>query len=737
MIRLEDIVDAVLAYNESADIDLIKKAYVYSAKVHSGQLRDSGEPYLSHPLAVAYLLTKLNMDEVSIAAGLLHDTIEDTYSTPEEIKDLFGEDVLFLVDGLTKIGRIQFSSEEEQQAENYRKMILALSKDIRVIIIKLVDRLHNMRTIDILPPTRKKRIAQETLNLYVPIAGRLGISWIKHELEEIAAQTLYKTEYLKVRDKLSLTKEGREAYINKVIAIVEEKLKDFGKKVKIEGRPKSFYSIHNKLQSQSLSLDEVYDLNGIRIVCETEGDCYSLLGIIHSIWTPVHGRIKDYIALPKANMYQSLHTTVVGPEGHYVEFQFRTEQMHLIAEYGIAAHWKYKAFAENKKSKLVDQSEEQFEWIRHMLEYQHEIKDPKEFLESMRLELYSDEVHVFTPKGEVKQLPKGSTALDFAYSIHTDIGHHCVGGRVDGRMVPLKYELQDGNVVDIITSSSHKPNQDLLKIAKTSRAKSKIRSFLKEEQREGGVLLGREIAAKSIRDLRLKVDDYLKDSKLLPVAQGAGFSTIENLFLAIGRGKFSVQNLISKIVPAETLDKIRESHKWSVRELIKKVTSKKERVGGEGIKIKGLDDILVRLAKCCLPVPGDRIVGLISRGRGIIVHSADCPNIVDVAYEPDQVIDVEWDLPKDSVYQVILSIKVVNKPGILGMITNAIALKGFNISDVRLDTKSSKDAAMEISIDVPDSTKLPEIIKSIKSLKGVKSAVRINKHSLTNRQEPQ
>jgi len=561
---ISDLCELLETYLDKEQVAEVYRAYLFGAEAHDGQHRISGEPYIYHPIAVARILASMRLDYRSIAAAILHDVIEDTPTAKEHLVSEFGEEVAELVDGVSKLTQIKFESQAEAQAENFRKMLLAMSRDIRVIIIKLADRLHNMRTLGVMQPDKRRRIARETLDIYAPIANRLGMHSMRLELEDLGFSALYPMRYRVLAEAVKRARGNRKEILRKIETAIKRRLRQEDLQGRIVGREKHLYSLYQKMRGKGLSFSEVFDVYAFRVIVDSVDSCYRALGVMHNLYKPVPGKFKDYIAIPKANGYQSLHTSLFGPFGVPIEVQIRTEDMDKVAEAGIAAHWLYKAGDATRNSAELRARQ----WLTDLLDMQRSAGNSLEFIENVKIDLFPDEVYVFTPKGEVKQLPKGSTALDFAYSIHTDIGHRCVGGRVDGRMVPLKYELQDGNVVDIITSSSHKPNQDLLKIVKTSRAKSKIRSFLKEEQRESGVLLGREIVAKSIRDLKLKVDDYVKDSKLLPVAQGAGFSTTENLFLAIGRGKFSVHNLTSKIIPAEILEKTRETNKWSVRELI-------------------------------------------------------------------------------------------------------------------------------------------------------------------------
>ena len=519
MVRVEDITEAIHSYNPEANIDIIWKAYVYSAKVHRGQVRLSGEPYLSHPLEVAHILTKLKMDESCVAAGLLHDTIEDTISTLEELREHFGEEILSLVDGVTKISRIEFASSEEQQAENYRKMILAMSKDIRVILIKLADRLHNMRTLEYMSTDKREKISRETLDIFAPLANRLGIGWMKLELEDPAFKYLYPDKYKEIMDRVAEKYEERVKFIENIAVVINKELDKADVKGKVIGRPKHYYSIYKKMIDQSISFDQVFDIIGLRIITDTVKDCYSILGIIHSIWKPIPGKIKDYIAMPKANMYQSLHTTVIVPPSNRVEFQIRTEEMHRIAENGIAAHWRYKEVS--KKDEKAAKIDERFAWLKHILEWQKDMKDPKEFLATMKIDLFPDEVYVFSPKGKVMSFPKGATPIDFAYYIHTDVGDKCIGAKVNGKIVPLKYNLSNGDIIEILTSPAHKPSRDWLKIVKTSRARTKIRNYLKIEEKARSITLGREITEKEIQKYNMSPSEVLKPEAISEVIKTA------------------------------------------------------------------------------------------------------------------------------------------------------------------------------------------------------------------------
>src|SRR5213082_2062655 len=552
MIRLNDILEKVSAYHPDADVDLVKKAYVYSAKVHQGQVRKSGEPYLVHPLEVAGILADLKLDEASIVAGLLHDTIEDTLAKPEEIKELFGTEVLELVEGVTKLGTFQSApavSIEEKQAENFRKMLVAMAKDIRVILVKLADRTHNMRTLEHMKPESQQRIAQETLDIYAPLANRLGIQWIKIELEDLAFRYLKPGEYADVETQLEQSQKDREKFIEDVVDLLKGKLKEAGLEAEVQGRPKHVYSIWKKMRKNGLaSVTQLHDIVAFRLILKTVPACYEALGLIHSLWKPVPGRFKDYIAIPKPNMYQSLHTTVIGPNGERIEIQMRTEEMHQVAEEGIAAHWAYK---EGKSAK----DEQKFAWLRQLMEWQQDLKDPREFLETVKVDLFTDEVFCFTPKGDVKSLPLGSTAVDFAYTVHSEVGAHCVGAKVNGKMVPLRYKLKNGDSIEILTSPNARPNKDWLSFVKTSRAQAKIRSFIKGQQRERSIDIGRDLLDREFKRFDLNFAKVLKTPEFLKAANDMGHSRAEDLVSAVGYGKLSPANIMHKLYPEKLAEK--------------------------------------------------------------------------------------------------------------------------------------------------------------------------------------
>ena len=707
MIRLNDIIDKITVYNPDVDMDLIEKAYVFSAKIHQGQVRLSGEPYLIHPLEVAGILADLKLDVATIATGLLHDTVEDTYTTLEEIDRLFGKEITSLVDGVTKISKITFGTYEERQAENFRKMLIAMAKDIRVLLIKLADRLHNMQTLEYHSKEKQKKIAKETLDIYAPLANRLGIGWIKAELEDLSFRFLEPKIYNDLAKKVAKKNEDRKAYINEVNSIISKKLVEYNLKDRIEGRSKHLFSIYQKMKRQNIDFDQVFDLIAFRIVLDTVKECYEALGIIHSIWKPVPGRFKDYIAMPKANMYQSLHTIVIGPYGERVEIQIRTEEMHRISENGIASHWKYK-----EGRSIEGKEDREFAWLRQLLEWQQELKDPREFLESVRVDLFPGDVYVFTPKGEVKEFPRGATPLDFAYSIHTDIGNHCTGAKVNGRIVPLKYQLKNGDTVKILTSTNQNPSIDWLKIVKTSRAKARIRQWIKTNERQRSIALGSEICDKDFKKYRLNFSKLVKGGELQGVLEEFNLLTVDDLLAEVGYGKLSARQIINKLIPQEKLQD--EPIGELVLERVSKKAEKKER---SGVKVRGAEDIMVRFAMCCNPLPGDDIIGYITRGRGVSVHTTDCHTIMHSI--PERKIDVQWDLEDKTTHLVKIRVVCNNKKGLLAAMSSSIASSEANITNAQVHTSKDEKAVSIFEVEVNDLKHLQDIMKSLERIKGV------------------
>ncbi|HKK01042.1 MAG TPA: bifunctional (p)ppGpp synthetase/guanosine-3',5'-bis(diphosphate) 3'-pyrophosphohydrolase, partial [Desulfuromonadales bacterium] len=676
MVRLDDILEKVNAYHTNADLDAVRRAYNFSAKVHEGQVRLSGEPYLSHLMEVADILVRLKMDVPTIITGLLHDTLEDTLATLDELRENFGEEVANLVDGVTKIGKISFRTKEERQAENFRKMLLAMARDIRVILVKLADRLHNMRTLNFQPEARQRRIAQETLDIYAPLANRLGISWVKGEMEDLAFRYLKPELFYDLVTKVAKKKREREKYIEEVRKELTEKLQKNGIKGDISGRSKHLYSIYLKMERQGIDFDQVYDLIAFRVIVESIRECYAVLGIIHATWKPIPGRFKDYIAMPKANMYQSLHTTVIGPFGERMEVQIRTEEMHNIAEEGIAAHWKYK---EKGASVTVGREDNRFGWLRQMLEWQQELKDSREFMDSVKVDLFPEEVYVFTPKGDVKELPRGSTPIDFAYAIHTDVGSHCVGGRVNGKLVPLKTELHNGDIVEVITSGSQTPSKDWLKFVRTSKARNKIRQWVKAEQYEKSLVLGRELLEKELRKYGFSLNRMVASAEFAAAVEDLGFQNAESLVAALGYGKVPLGQVIARVIPQEKL-KAEAPKSGRIGKVLEKIRKKPS----SAIKIQGVEDILVRFAKCCNPLPGDPVIGFITRGRGVTVHSADCPYALEG--DPERRIEIEWAAEKGDRFFVKLFMRGTDRRGLLSDVAKAITDTGTDISHADMRT---------------------------------------------------
>jgi GTP pyrophosphokinase len=717
--RIEGILDRIHDYHPQADVEPLMRAYVFAAKAHKGQERVSGEPYLSHPLEVAGILTELRLDTGTVAAGLLHDVVEDTHSTLTEIKDLFGGEVATVVDGVTKLSRIPFSTREEAQAENIRKMILAMSKDIRVILVKLADRLHNMRTLDPLPEGKRRLIARETLDIYAPLAHRLGISWIKAELEDLALRHLDAQAYEELSTLIARKRKEREGDIAEAIRLLETKLAEVEIKAQITGRPKHFYSIYKKMREQKKAFDEIYDLTAVRVITSSLKDCYGTLGVIHTLWKPISHRFKDFIAVPKSNGYQSLHTTVIGPKGDPVEIQIRTKEMHRVAEEGIAAHWKYK---EGKSG--IDPADQSFVWLRQLMEWQRDLKDSKEFLETLRVDLFPDEVYVFTPRGDVRQFPKGATPIDFAFAIHTDVGLRCVGAKISGRLVPLRTELQNGDIVEIVTSPNHVPSKDWLKIVKTPRARSKIRQWIKNEERARSISLGRDLLEKEIRRLGKSPNQLLRPEAVAMALERYGFAADEELFAALGYGKVSPRQAVSRLLPPEEFQALTEAEEGKEKRGERKLS--RPRPAEEGVRIRGIDDILVRFSKCCSPVPGDEIIGFITRGRGVSVHTADCPNAVSLMADPERQIAVSWDGRRKEPHQVKIRVEIgKDRPGLLAEITTAISSTNTNITQADIRVTEERVGVNNFVLEVSDLTQLQATMRAIQKVDGVVGVERV------------
>jgi guanosine-3',5'-bis(diphosphate) 3'-pyrophosphohydrolase len=713
MIRLNDITSRILSYHPAADIGLIEKAYVYSAKVHKEQVRLSGEPYLSHPLEVAGILTKMKMDEVSVASGLLHDTVEDTLAELKDIKHLFGEEVATIVDGVTKISKIHFLSKEEQQAENIRKMILAMATDIRVLLVKLADRLHNMQTLGFQSPEKQEVIAKETLDIYAPLAGRIGIYWLKSTLEDLSLFYLEPKIYEDIRLGIAQRREGQEKFIREIKEILSNRLAEANIKATIKGRHKHSFSIYQKMMEQDLNIDQVYDILAFRIIVNSVRECYEVLGLIHSMWKPVSGRFKDYISLPKGNMYQSLHTTVITPLGERMEVQIRTWDMDTIAEEGIAAHWRYKEGNGSGK-----ETGRQYVWMRQLLEWQESLTDPKDFLETVRLDLFSGEVYVFTPKGDVKELPKGATTVDFAYSIHSEVGDRCIGAKVNERIVPLSYQLKNGDIVQIITSKNHKPSKDWLNFVKTSTARTRIRQWIKREEREESIAIGRDILERELKKVNLNLSRLISNEQILEVIHRFSLNSVDDLLASVGYGKISAKQVLNRLIPP--LDIKEDRAEGFVQKIVHRIKRKKAETG---IKVKGMSDMLVRFGNCCQPLPGEPVIGFITRGRGVTIHARGCRYIKDV--DPDRLVEVEWEPSKDVNYLARLKVTNTSKKGMLANISAIFAQSEANIVDADIQTTVDKKGISTFTFEVSDYGQLRDIISRIKKIKEVLKVERI------------
>ena len=711
---IDQLLDRVQSYQPDADLGMVRKAYEFSAKAHEGQTRRSGEPYVKHPIAVAGVLTSLKTDVTAIVAGLLHDTLEDTVATAGELEREFGKDVVHLVDGVTKIGKITFKSSEEKQAENFRKMVLSMADDIRVVIIKLADRLHNMRTLEHLSEGKRLEIAQETLEIYAPLANRIGVGWVKNELEDLCLKHLKPDVYEMLRVRVAKRDEDRQQYIQEVRELVEKALGEHGLSGAVYGRPKHLYGVYQKMNKQSISFEEVYDLTALRIITDTKMNCYALLGVIHSLWRPLPGRFKDYIAIPKSNLYQSLHTTVVGPKGEHVEFQIRTEEMHRVAEYGIAAHWKYK-----EQGRVQDKDSKAFGWLRQFIEWQSDLPDNRQFMDSVKLELFHDVVYVFTPKGTVKELPKDSTPVDFAYAIHTEVGDHCVGAKVNGKIVPLKYELESGDTIEILTSPNQTPHKDWLKFVRTSRAKTKIKHWIKAEEQKRSLEIGRRLLETEFRRHGLAPAQVLKSSELVEVAKQEGYETTDELTIAVGFGHIATAQVVNRLItPASEATPVLHEPSTS-----QKVLS--SRGGEQGVQVKGGRDLLMQLSRCCNPVPGDRILGYITRGRGLTIHSVDCPNLEALDYDRARLVEVEWDTAAPSLHAVKIAVIAEDRTGVLANVSSAIAECKANISRAEIITREDRKAELDFIVEVADTAHLNRVLKTIERIDGVITARRI------------
>ena len=730
--EIQELINKINIYAKNADVSLVEKAYYFGKKAHDGQFRKSGEPYFIHPVAVANILCDMELDIETIIAGLLHDVVEDTEYTYEDIEREFSKEIADLVDGVTKLGQIKYQSKEETQAENLRKMFLAMAKDIRVILIKLADRLHNMRTLKFMSPEKAKGKAKETLEIYGGIANRLGISMIKWELEDLALRYIDPEGYYELVEKVAKKRSQREAYIENVINVLNKLFEDVNIECDVYGRPKHFYSIYRKMNNKHKTFQEIYDLMAVRIIVDTVKDCYAVLGMIHTLWTPMPGRFKDYIAMPKPNMYQSLHTTVVGPDGEPLEIQIRTKEMHTIAEYGIAAHWKYKEES-NKQNRV--KVENKLKWLKQMMEWEQDLKDPQEFMNALKEDVFSSQVYVFTPKGDVVELPAQSTPIDFAYRVHTNVGNKCVGAKIDGRIVTLDYKLQNGNIVEILTSSnSNGPSRDWINMVKTPNAKSRIRQWFKKERREENIQRGNELLEKEFKKQHIPSKDSNVEKYMQQMAKKFNQPTVEDLIATIGYGGIMANHVVSKIrdLYEKEVKKEQKDNKEQVNEIEKHTISdaeykkKRNKNNNQGIVVKGLDNILIRFAKCCNPLPGDEIIGYITKGRGVAIHRADCANANSTTDSFRQrLIDVSWTNSESSKFEAEIQIKTIDRRGIINDITHIVVIEKVSLNGI--SARKGKDSIISVNllVEVNNIETLNTLMKKIKSIPGIENIYRV------------
>lgn len=712
MITIDDILKAVRQYNPNASEAILRKAHDFSAKAHEGQMRKSGDPYLIHPLEVAKILTQLKMDDACIVSAILHDTIEDTDVSKDDVKKEFGDEIAEIVDGVTKISKLHFMNQEDRQAENYRKLILAMSKDIRVIMVKLADRLNNMRTLQYMSEIKQVRIAQETLDIYSPIAGRMGIYWVKEELEELSLKFIKPDTYKQIKMRTDKLQKNREAYMNRVIDTLKEQFKSSIDHYEISGRLKKPYSIFRKMINQEISLDDVHDIMAFRVLVGSIEQCYEVLGSVHTMWRPIAGRFKDYIAMPKPNNYQSLHTTVVCFEGQRVEFQIRTFEMHDIAESGIAAHWKYK-----EDGNLDTKDEEKFKWLRQLVDWQKELSDSIEFVDTMKMDLFDDEIFVFTPKGDLKSLSAYSTPVDFAYAIHSDVGHHCSGARVNGRIVPLNHRLDSGDTVEVLTNKKQTPNKDWLDFVASSKAKTHIRQFIRSQQREKSVLIGKNLFETACGRRKIKPQNVEKIEAFQKMMETRRFKTLEDLYVALAYGKYQAKEILDDVLPKKEEEPAKEKE-GVISQLFSKIGSRNKNL----ILVDQQDGVMVTFGKCCTPVKGDPIIGFVTRGRGIAVHRTDCPRVLNA--DPDRRVQVDWNQGADQFSIAKILVVSEDRPGALADITRVISEKNININKVLV--KSEKDGISRIAIDlsVKDKQELRRVMTAIENLKYILNVIR-------------
>lgn len=722
---VEDLKKKIWEFYPNADLKLIDKAYDFSEKAHEGQIRRSGEPYISHPLSVAGILADLRLDLETIATGLLHDTVEDTHATIEEIKDLFGDNIALLVDGVTKISKMQFKSSNERQGENIRKMIVAMGKDVRVILVKLADRLHNMRTLNHMAYEKQSRIAQETLEIYCPLASRLGISSLKTELEDLSFRYYRPDMFYQLSQKVQIKEKDQVHYIEQVKKVISQELSSAGfKGFDVQGRSKHLWSIYRKMSARNLDYEQLYDVLAFRVIVDTVSQCYEVLGHMHSLWKPIPGRFKDFIAMPKTNNYQSLHTTVIGIGGERIEIQIRTKEMNLIAERGIAAHWRYK----EKGHKILEETADRFEWLKDLVQVHQQTRNADEFLDTIKTDLFESEIYVFTPTGDVKEFPEGATPVDFAYSVHTELGNRCVGAKVNGKMVPLKYTLQNGDTVEIVTSKTQQPSKDWLKFCVTTKAKSRIRAFVKEEQRKSSYILGKELIEREFRKFGANASKYLKGELYEKFRLHHGYHDDEETYVRVGYGKLDPHLLVEKLAP-EILNQappVEKTEQSTFLERVVKSATQKSKKAGSLINVSGMDDVLVHYARCCSPIPGDSIVGFITRGRGITVHKSDCRK----AFEFDQLrrVDVDWNsAAADDKHERVVKIKIVSQdmPGLLKSMSEAFSSQGMNIQNAQVRTTRDAKAVATFDVTVKNTSQLTSVILDLQKIKGVIGVSRV------------
>jgi GTP diphosphokinase / guanosine-3',5'-bis(diphosphate) 3'-diphosphatase len=715
MLQVEEIIDRVRSYQPAADVDLIKRAYDYSFKMHEGQMRKSGDPYIIHPVSVAGIITELRLDTASVCAGLLHDVVEDTLASTKDVEKNFGGEIATLVDGVTKLSKINFTSKEDRQAENFRKMVVAMARDIRVLLVKLCDRVDNMRTLEFMSREAQERIARETMEIYAPLANRLGMQSFKSELEDLSFKWLENDAYKELQAGVAKNKRERDRYIAEVCKTLSSRLAEQGFAADVTGRAKHLYSVWRKMKTQQCTLEQIHDIIAFRVIVESVSDCYAALGVIHSKWTPVPGRFKDYIALPKPNMYQSLHTTVIGPGRERIEIQIRTNEMHRVAERGIAAHWKYK---DRASGGIPDADAQKFGWLRQLLEWQKEVKDPAEFLESVKVDLFQDEVYVFTPKGDVRVFPRGATPIDFAYAIHSQLGDHITGGRINGKLEPLRYKLRNGDVVEIVTSPTQQPNKDWLDFVGTSRARSKIRNYLRLEQRDKSLRLGRELLERDLHKGGVSLNKLLKNEpELRKVYEACKVSSPEELMIGVGYGKIDTEDVLAVVAPpdeegaeSKAPDQLREGR---IAGLVRKVIKRDD----NAIKLNGIDDVLVRYAKCCNPLPGDDILGFITRGRGLTIHRRGCPKAFDT--DPERRVEISWDSKAKINRSVQLRVVTANRPGILATVGHTFSTQGINISEANCRASDDGKAVNVFTFVCQDLQQLKTVMRALQKVQGV------------------